>query len=357
MATQRKIIHIDMDAFYAAVEQRDFPELRGKPIAVGGSPEKRGAVAAASYEARKYGVHSALSSRLAKQRCPQLIFVRPRFEVYSSLSKQIRGIFQAYSDLVEPVAFDEAYLDVTENKPGIVSAQQIAEIIRSRIFQDTQLTASAGISVNKFLAKMASGLNKPNGQAVILPQQAEAFVNQLAIEKFHGIGKATAKKMYALQIYNGADLRARSQAELIQRFGKVGRFYYGIARGEDDRPVVPNRLRKSLSIETSYDPDLVDVANITQALVSLAIGLDERRQKINLMGHTLILKVKFANYSQITRSFTQTGYFTDLANIQAIGQRLLDGVDLQGQAVRLLGLGIGKLDVGTPEFRQLDLDL
>jgi DNA polymerase IV len=357
MATQRKIIHIDMDAFYASVEQRDFPELRGKPIAVGGSPDKRGAVAAASYEARKYGVYSALSSRLAKQRCPQLIFVRPRFEVYSGLSKQIRSIFQAYTDLVEPVAFDEAYLDVTENKLGLVSAQQIAEMIRSRIFQDTQLTASAGISVNKFLAKMASGLNKPNGQAVILPQQAEDFVAQLAIEKFHGIGKATAKKMHALQIYTGADLRARSQAELIQRFGKVGGFYYGIARGEDDRPVVPNRLRKSLSIETSYDPDLVDVANITQALATLAIGLDERRQKINLTGHTLILKVKFANYSQITRSFTQAGYFTELANIQAIGQRLLDGVDLQGQAVRLLGLGIGKLDIGAPEFRQLDLDL
>jgi DNA polymerase IV len=357
MSTQRKIIHIDMDAFYASVEQRDFPELRGKPIAVGGAPEKRGAVAAASYEARKYGVHSALSSRLAKQRCPQLIFVKPRFEIYSSLSKQIRSIFQDYADLVEPVAFDEAYLDVTENKPGIASAQQIAEMIRSRIFQDTQLTASAGISVNKFLAKMASGLNKPNGQAVILPQQAESFVAQLAIEKFHGIGKATAKKMYALQIYNGADLRARSQAELIQRFGKVGGFYYGIARGEDDRPVVPNRLRKSLSIETSYDPDLVDVANITQALTTLAIGLDARRRKINLMGHTLILKVKFANYSQITRSFTQEGCFTELANIQAIGQRLLDGVDLQGQAVRLLGLGIGKLDVGAPEFRQLDLDL
>jgi DNA polymerase IV len=357
MATQRKIIHIDMDAFYASVEQRDFPELRGKPIAVGGSPDKRGAVAAASYEARKYGVYSALSSRLAKQRCPQLIFVRPRFEVYSSLSKQIRSIFQAYTDLVEPVAFDEAYLDVTENKLDLVSAQQIAEMIRSRIFQDTQLTASAGISVNKFLAKMASGLNKPNGQAVILPQQAENFVAQLAIEKFHGIGKATAKKMHALQIYTGADLRARSQAELIQRFGKVGGFYYGIARGADDRPVVPNRLRKSLSIETSYDPDLVDVANITQALVSLAIGLNERRQKINLTGHTLILKVKFANYSQITRSFTQEDCFTELANIQAIGQRLLDGVDLQGQAVRLLGLGIGKLDMGVPEFRQLNLDL
>jgi DNA polymerase IV len=278
MANLRKIIHIDMDAFYASVEQRDNPQFRGKPIAVGGSPEKRGAVAAASYEARKFGVHSALPSRTARQKCPDLIFVAPRFEVYRSISAQIRTIFRQYTDLVEPVALDEAYLDVTENKFSIPSAQQIAQEIRTKILAETQLTASAGVSVNKFLAKMASGLNKPDGMAVILPQQAEAFVAQLPIEKFHGIGAATAAKLHDLRIFTGADLKQQSEAELVQYFGKMGRFYYRIARGEDDRAVISNRIRKSISVETSYDPDISDYAKmlyqINLSLQQLGIPLN-----------------------------------------------------------------------------------
>jgi DNA polymerase IV len=353
MPTQRKIIHIDMDAFYASVEQRDNPALRGKPVAVGGSPEKRGAVAAASYEARKFGVYSATSSRTAKYKCPPLIFVKPRFDVYKAISTQIQEIFYHYTDLVEPVALDEAYLDVTENKLGIPSAQQIAQEIRSRIFAETQLTASAGVSVNKFLAKMASGLNKPNGMALIRPQAAADFVAQLPIEKFHGIGKVTAAKMHELGINTGADLRERSMAELTQRFGKAGQFYYGIARGEDDRPVVPNRVRKSISVETSYDPDLTDRAMIEAALEQIAIELYDRLERLDARGQTLTLKVKFADYSQVTRSLTQTMVFSDLASIQIAAMGLLGGLDLADKSLRLLGLGVGKLVSEAQDFQQL----
>jgi DNA polymerase IV len=356
----RKIIHIDMDAFYASVEQRDNPALRGKPVAVGGSPEKRGAVAAASYEARKFGVHSALPSRSAQAKCPHLIFVKPRFEVYKNISAQIREIFYQYTDLVEPVAFDEAYLDVTGldvtgNKRGIASAQQLADMMRSDIFAATQLTASAGVSVNKFLAKMASGLNKPNGMAVIRPHEAADFVAGLPIEKFHGIGQATATKLHDLGIFTGADLRARSAAELIQHFGKVGQFYYRIARGEDDRPVVPNRIRKSVSVENSFDPDLRDRVMVETALRQVAIDLHDRLTQANAKGQTLTLKVKFADYTQVTRSTTQADVITELGLIQALSQQLLDGLDLAAREVRLLGLGMSKLGETVSPFEQLTL--
>jgi DNA polymerase IV len=353
----RKIIHIDMDAFYASVEQRDNPALRGKPVAVGGSPEKRGAVAAASYEARKFGIHSALPSRSAQAKCPHLIFVKPRFEVYKSISAQIREIFYQYTDLVEPVAFDEAYLDVTENKRGVASAQRLADMIRSDIFAATQLTASAGVSVNKFLAKMASGLNKPNGMAVIRPQAAADFVAGLPIEKFHGIGQATATKLHDMGIFTGADLRERSEAELIQHFGKMGRFYYQIARGEDDRAVVPNRIRKSISVENSFDPDLADRVMIETALRQVAIDLFDRLVSVQAQGKTLTLKVKFADYTQVTRSTTQAAAITELGLIQALAQHLLDGLDMVSREVRLLGLGISKLENAVQPFEQLTLPM
>ncbi|MBE9029558.1 DNA polymerase IV [filamentous cyanobacterium LEGE 11480] len=356
MPLQRKIIHIDMDAFYASVEQRDNPALRGKPVAVGGSPDKRGAVAAASYEARQYGVKSAVPSRTAQQRCPQLIFVKPRFAVYREVSQQIRTIFADYTDLVEPVAFDEAYLDVTENKIDSPSAKRIAQMIRDRIFTETQLTASAGISVNKFLAKMASDLNKPNGMAVILPEQAADFVAQLPVEKFHGIGKATTSKLHDMAIFTGADLRARSEAELLQRFGKVGRFYYRIARGQDDRPVVPNRVRKSVSVETSYDPDLRERDVIEHSLNQLAMKLYDRVSKLEKSGYTLILKIKFADYQQITRNHTQTTVFDSLEVVRLVALSMLEEVDLSGKSIRLLGLGIGKLATEPQTFQQLQLD-
>ena len=357
MASLRKIIHVDLDAFYASVEQRDNPALRGKPVAVGGSPEKRGAVAAASYEARAYGVYSATPSRTAKYKCPHLIFVPPRFDIYKAVAAQIREIFDRYSDLVEPVALDEAYLDVTENKLNIASAQAIAQAIRSDIFTATQLTASAGVSGNKFLAKMASGLNKPNGMSLILPHEGLDFVAQLPIEKFHGIGKVTAVKLHEMGIFTGADLRERSVSELVARFGKVGRFYYQISRGEDDRLVVANRVRKSVSVETSYDPDLDDRVMIEAALDRVAIDLHRRLEQVGASGQTLILKVKFADYSQVTRSVTQSMAFVEVRQIQESAQQLLGALDLEGRSVRLLGLGIGKLMNEERDFHQLRLEV
>ena len=276
--------------------------------------------------------------------------------MYKRIALQIREIFHHYTDCVEPVALDEAYLDVTENKFGITSAQEIAQLIRSAIFTATQLTASAGVSVNKFLAKMASGLNKPNGMAVILPHEGLDFVSQLPIEKFHGIGKVTATKLHEMGIFTGADLRERSVSELVTKFGKVGRFYYQIARGEDDRLVVPNRVRKSLSVETSYDPDLSDRLSIEQALEQVAIDLHARLKKAGVSGQTLTLKVKFADYSQVTRSVTQSLAFTEVRSIQDLSWRLLRALDLEGQSVRLLGLGIGKLMNEEQDFQQLRLE-
>ncbi|RUT08593.1 DNA polymerase IV [Dulcicalothrix desertica PCC 7102] len=340
----RKIIHIDMDAFYASVEQRDNPSYRSLPLVVGGSPTQRGVVAAASYEARKFGIYSAMSSRIAIKKCPNLIFVRPRFDVYREVSEQIHDIFACYTDLIEPVALDEAYLDVTQNKQNIKYASTIAKLIRADIFKQTGLTASAGVSMNKFLAKMASGMNKPNGMTVILPENAEAFVKALPIEKFHGIGKVTAAKMHSLGIQNGADLKLRSQKELTDCFGKAGEYYYKIARAQDDRPVEANRIRKSIGAETSFAQDLSDKQSIISELQEIATVLKQRIDKHQASGRTITLKIKFSNYRQITRSKTLLVPINDLETIGAKAVELLESVDLNEQSIRLLGISLSNLD-------------
>ena len=352
----RKIIHQGLDAFFASVEQRDHPGYRGKPLVVGGTPSGRGVVAAASYEARKFGIHSAMPSRLAKQKCPNLIFVPPRFEIYRSISKQIHQIFERYTNLVEPVALDEAYLDVTENKQGVAYATTIAKHIRADIFAQTNLTASAGVSFNKFLAKMASGINKPNGMTVILPKDAEAFVEALPIEKFHGIGKVTAQKMHDLGIFSGADLKRRSHLELVQHFGKVGSFYYKIARAEDDRIVEPNRIRKSIGAETSFAQDLSDRAIMLTEIETIAQTVKQRLESHQTGGRTLTLKVKFANYQQITRSKTVMNSIRELDTILTVANELFGTIDLDNRNIRLLGISLSNLDnIKPPQVVQLPL--
>ena len=283
----RKIVHVDLDAFYASVEQRDEPRYRGKPLAVGSLPEQRGVVAAASYEARAFGIHSAMASRIAQQRFPGLIFVQPRFEIYRVISAQIHAVFERYSDCFEPVAFDEAYLDVTQNRSGLSYASTIARHIRADILKETGLTASAGVSFNKFLAKMASRLDKPNGLSVILPAQAEAFVEALPIQKFHGIGRVTGQRMKDLGIHTGADLKARSEADLVQHFGKAGHYYFNIARARDDRAVEANRIRKSVGAETSFAEDLSDPMKMVQELEAIAQTLKQRLDRHQAFGRTL----------------------------------------------------------------------
>ena len=286
----RKIIHIDMDAFYASVEQLDNPELRGKPIAVGGG--HRGVVSAASYEARKFGVRSAMPSKIAKEKCPQLIFVPHRFSRYKELSKQIREIFLQYTDLVEPLSLDEAYLDVTENKKGIQSAKQIALEIRQKIFERTGLTASAGISINKFLAKIASDVNKPNGQKVISPDKMLEFLEELPIEKFYGIGKVTSNRMHELHIFKGKDLKSKSLDELTQHFGKSGAYYYNVVRGIHKGEVKPNRIQKSIAVERTYWEDINDDDELFYKLELLSKDLEDRLSKKDNKGKTLTLKIK-----------------------------------------------------------------
>jgi DNA polymerase IV len=354
----RKIIHVDMDAFYASVEQRDHPPYRGKPLVVGGRPEQRGAVAAASYEARQYGIHSAMPSRVAQQRCPDLIFVSPRFDVYREVSQQIRAIFHQYTDLVEPLALDEAYLDVTANALAEPSATLLAQRIKQEIHRTTHLTASAGVSVNKFLAKIASGLNKPDGLTVIRPEQVTAFVETLPIEKFHGIGQVTARKMRDLGIHTGADLKQWTEADLVQHFGKVGHFYYGVARGVDHRPVNPNRIRKSIGAERSYSPDLITREAMLTELERIADKVIARLRENQRIGHTLTLKVKYADYRQITRSRTfLTPIGADAPILEWAKDLLLNHVE-QGQSVRLLGITISSLETtGEESYVQLSLEV
>jgi DNA polymerase-4 len=359
MAIGRKIIHVDMDAFYASVEQRDHPEYRGKPIVVGGTPEQRGAVAAASYEARKFGIRSALPARIARQRCPHVIFVRPRFEVYREVSHQVRDIFARYTNVIEPLSLDEAYLDVTENLVGEPSAIAIAQAIRRDIYQETQLTASAGVSINKFLAKIASGMNKPDGMYVIRPEQAVAFVETLPIDKFHGIGRVTANKMHELGIATGADLKRWSETDLIKQFGKVGRFYYRVARGQDDRPVNPNRIRKSIGAEKSYSPDLETLPEMEDALTNIAQRVGQRVQAQQRGGYTLTLKIKYSNYHQVTRSHTFPQPLKDPDTLLSLGLAMLHDYVDSHQKVRLLGLTVSNLEPlpSQVEFVQLVLDL
>jgi DNA polymerase IV len=356
MNAVRKVIHVDMDAFYASVEQRDEPCYRGKPLVVGGSPSQRGAVAAASYEARQYGVHSAMPSRTAYYKCPHLIFVKPRFDVYRAISEQIRKIFYRYTDLVEPLALDEAYLDVTENKLGIPSATLIAQAIQQRITEETQLTASAGVSINKFLAKIASGMNKPNGLFLIPPQQAEAFIEQLPIAKFYGVGQVTATKMYHLGIHTGADLKQLTEAALVEKFGKIGHFYYKIARAQDDRPVQPNRIRKSIGAENSYDPDLSDRGRILMELEAIAQTLKYRIDSKQSRGRTLTLKLKYADYQQVTRSRTLSNPIEEIDQILSLATELLSLTEVEHKPVRLLGLALSNLgEEIVEEYVQLSL--
>lgn len=338
----RKIIHIDMDAFFASVEQRDNPELKGKPVAVGGS-SKRGVVAAASYEARQYGVHSAMPSITAARLCPHLIFVKGNYEQYRNVSWQIRQIFSEYTDLIEPLSLDEAYLDVTENKKGIHSATQIAEEIRQKIFEQTQLTASAGVSFTKFIAKMASDHNKPNGLTVITPKEAQAFLDKLPIGKFHGIGKVTAEKMRKMNIHNGADLRQWQEIDLIKRFGKVGKHYYHICRGEDQSPVNPHRIRKSIGAEETFFDDIDNLDEMKEQLRPIAHKVFKYMENKNNFGRTLTLKAKTPDFQIITRSKTYLHELRQFDDILRGVYELLENNKKDIPRVRLLGVSISNL--------------
>jgi DNA polymerase-4 len=338
---QRKIIHIDMDAFYASIEQRDNPEYRGKPIAVGGSPEGRGGVVAtASYEARKFGIRSAMSSKKALQLCADVIFVRPRFEVYKEVSQQIRGIFKHYTDLIEPLSLDEAFLDVSEDKQQIGSALEIAKLIKQAIKDQLQLTASAGVSVNKFIAKIASDMHKPDGLTFIGPSRIETFMESLAVEKFFGVGKVTAEKMKNMGLHTGADLKKLTEEELTKHFGKPGKFYYKIVRGIDDREVQPNRETKSVGAEDTFPYDLKEVEEMHEALEKIAKIVSNRLQKHGFKGRTITLKVKYHDFKQVTRSLSVPVGTNDLKIITETAKQLLSTAGLENKKVRLLGISL-----------------
>jgi DNA polymerase-4 len=341
-AGPRKIVHIDMDAFYASVEQRDNPELRGKPVAVGGSRE-RGVVAAASYEARKFGVHSAMPSVIAKRKCPDLIFVSPRFDVYKTISLQIRNVFAEYTPIIEPLSLDEAYLDVTENLKGIISATKIAEEIRAQIRAETKLTASAGVSYNKFLAKLASDHHKPDGLFVITPAMGPEFVETLPVRKFHGVGPATAGKMERLGIRTGLNLRAQTLDFLQQHFGKAGSYYYWAARGVDERPVRADRIRKSVGAENTFPADLFAHEAARDALREIVEKVWGYCERSGIRGRTVTLKVKFANFQQITRSRTVQTQIGARNELEQLGYALLEPLFPVAKGVRLLGISLSSL--------------
>lgn len=338
----RKIIHIDMDAFYASIEQRDNPEYRGKPLAVGYSGD-RGVVAAASYEARKYGIRSAMASKTAKRKCPHLIFVPARFDVYRAVSRQVMDIFLEYTDMVEPLSLDEAFLDVTENHKNIPYATQIAKEIKRKILVATGLTASAGISYNKFLAKIASDHNKPNGLFVIKPKDAEKFVDNMVIEQFFGVGKVTASKMHRLGIKTGYDLKQKSEEELVNIFGKAGHIYYQNARAIDEREVEPDRIRKSIGAEYTFDRDIDSYDELEAELKEIAEDVINRIDKRRFKGRTITLKIKFADFKIITRSKTFLFVIDDYETLYNIGEDLLKEVDIAPK-VRLLGLTVKNTD-------------
>ncbi len=349
----RKIIHVDMDAFFASVEQRDSPELRGRPVAVGGG--HRGVVAAASYEARKFGVRSAMPSVTARRKCPELVFVKPRFDAYREVSNQVRAIFGRYTDLIEPLSLDEAYLDVTEDRLGLGSARAIAEDIRRRIREETGLTASAGVSYCKFIAKLASDYRKPDGLTVIRPEQGADFVASLRVSRFHGIGPVTARKMEALGIITGSDLREWSEAELESQFGSSGKWYWSICRGIDDREVRPDRPYKSVSAERTFDSDLSDPGLLAGELGRIASYAWARVEKAEVAGRTVTLKVKFGDFTQITRSKSFPEALADQQAFAAAGQALLSAICPVAKGVRLLGLGLHNLADRFDEQQQLRL--
>ncbi len=352
----RKIIHIDMDAFYASVEQRDFPEYRGKPVIVGGSPEGRGVVAAASYEVRKFGVHSAMPAAEAVRLCPHAIFVKPRFEVYREVSEQIREIFSQFTDLVEPLSLDEAYLDVTKNHINLPSATLIAQKIKKRIKKKTRLTASAGVAHNKFLAKVASDLKKPDGLAVILPEDAEEFLEKLPIGEFYGIGQATESKMKSLGIHTGKDLKVWSEIDLVNEFGKTGRYYYRIVRGIDNRKVKTHRIRKSIGKERTFSEDVDDLGWVHNFLRELAGKVSESMRKKNAAGKTVTIKVRYDDFETITRSTSFSHYIERADDVAETAISLLEQTQVGQRKVRLLGITLSNLNLSEQgHFRQLEI--
>jgi len=338
----RKIIHVDMDAFFASVEQRDNPDLRGKPVAVGGS-SRRGVVAAASYEARQFGVKSAMPSSRAANLCPDLIFVKPNFDEYRKVSAQIREIFARHTDLIQPLSLDEAFLDVTEDKQAIGSAIKIAKIIRAEIEAETQLSASAGVSYNRFIAKLASDQNKPNGICVILPEQGAEFVAGLPVRRFHGVGPRTAEKMAKLGIETGEDLRERSEEWLRSHFGSSGGYLYRAARGIDDRPVNPNRKRKSVGGERTYSQDKREETEIRAALDEIIEIVWARIEKSKTEGRTIVLKVRHADFTTLTRSHSLPKAVKNKAEFSEIGHRLMTQLLPVPMGLRLIGITLSGL--------------
>jgi DNA polymerase-4 len=348
----RKIIHIDMDAFYASVEQRDNPGLKGRPVIVGGDPGRRGVVAACSYEARKFGIHSAMASSQARKLCPAAVFLPPRFDVYRAVSFQVMEIFREFTDLVEPLSLDEAFLDVTENRKGIASATKIAQLIRAMIREKTRLTASAGVSYNKFLAKAASDFRKPDGLTVVTPDQARAFIDALAIGKFHGVGRVTEERMRSMGIHTGADLATYSEAELVERFGRMGSYFHSIAQGEDHRPVSPVRIRKSLGREITLDVDIDDEGEMLSILSELADDVGDMLSRKGLKGRTVTLKLKYDDFQSITRSITLDHAEDSGREIAQHAGYLLKETEAGARKVRLLGVTVSGFDPPSPRPRK-----
>ncbi len=342
----RKIIHVDMDAFFASVEQRDDPALRGKPVAVG-SAAARGVVAAASYEARAFGVRSALPSVTALRRCPDLIFVRPRFDVYKSVSRQVHAIFAEFTDIIQPLSLDEAYLDVTANRAGLPTAWATAKAIRARILEETGLTASAGVSYNKFLAKLASDHRKPNGQFAVTPEMGPAWVETLPVSRFHGVGPVTAAKMKRLGIETGADLRGKSMAFLEQHFGSSAGWYYAIARAQDDRPVNPNRERKSSGSETTFRTDLTEPAEIEAGVLRMADDVWEWCEKAQAFGRTVTVKIKFQDFRLITRSRSHPGAVNSREQLHAASLDLIRSIYPPENGIRLVGVTVSNFEAAS----------
>ena len=355
MERLRKIIHIDMDAFYASVEQLDNPELRDKPIAVGGSSQ-RGVVSAASYEARKFGVRSAMSSVIAKRNCPDLIFVKPRFERYKEISQQIREVFFEYTELVEPLSLDEAYLDVTENKKGLPSATLIARQIRDRIKEKTGLNASAGISINKFIAKVASDVNKPNGQKTVPPEEVLQFLEDLDIRKFYGVGKVTAEKMYRLGIFSGKNLKEKTEEYLTEHFGKSGSHFYNVVRGIHHSEVKPHRIRKSLGAERTFSENISSEIYMLERLENIAEEIERRLKKSKVAGKTITLKIKYSDFTMQTRSKTINYYIASKELILEIAKELLYQEKMKN-SVRLLGISLSNLNTEKGDPKEADKEI
>ena len=344
-----------MDAFFTSVEQRDDPTLRGKPIAVGGSG-RRGVIAAASYEARKYGVRSAMPGVKAVQLCPHLIFVPHRFDAYREVSNQIREVFAEYTDMIEPLSLDEAFLDVTENKMELKSAINIANQIRRKIQERTGLTASAGVSINKFLAKIASDINKPDGITVIMPEEVESFLEDLEIDKFFGVGKATSSRMKGMGIFTGADLKKYTLIELAERFGKFGRYIYYAVRGEDNRPVKANRIRKSISKETTYDNNLVTYDAVKDSISHLSVQLHTSAEKRNILGRTINLKFRYGDFETFTRSKTINHFTNESELVTRLCLELIEEVNIAEKGIRLLGVGLSNLNTEMKADYQMSFD-